>query len=55
MEQKDKLFKEIFDSNSKKIFHLCYGYTGDTDAANDLLQETFLKVQKQIFNFYVDL
>ncbi|WP_316844188.1 RNA polymerase sigma factor [Pedobacter psychrodurus] len=51
MEQKDKLFKEIFDSNSKKIFHLCYGYTGDTDAANDLLQETFLKVWQNLDKF----
>ncbi|RZL30114.1 MAG: RNA polymerase subunit sigma-24, partial [Pedobacter sp.] len=51
MEQKDKLFKQIFDSNSKKIFHLCYGYTGDTDAANDLLQETFLKVWQNLDKF----
>ena len=43
MEQKDQLFKQIFDTNSKKIFHLCYGYTGDKDSANDLLQETSLK------------
>lgn len=51
MEQKDKLFKQIFDTNSKKIFHLCYGYTGDTDAANDLLQETFLKVWQNLDKF----
>ncbi|WP_443939234.1 RNA polymerase sigma factor [Pedobacter sp. MW01-1-1] len=51
MENKDKLFKQIFDANSKKIFHLCYGYTGDSDAANDLLQETFLKVWQNLDKF----
>lgn len=51
MEQKDILFKEIFDKNSKKIFHLCYGYTGDKDAANDILQETFLKVWQNLEKF----
>jgi RNA polymerase sigma-70 factor (ECF subfamily) len=51
LEQKETLFKEIFDKNSKKIFHLCYGYTGDQDAANDLLQETFLKVWQNLEKF----
>ncbi|WP_256004698.1 MULTISPECIES: RNA polymerase sigma factor [Pedobacter] len=51
MESKDHLFKQIFDTNSKKIFHLCYGYTGDKDAANDLLQETFLKVWQNLEKF----
>jgi RNA polymerase sigma factor (sigma-70 family) len=51
VEQKDQLFKQIFDTNSKKIFHLCYGYTGDTDSANDLLQETFLKVWQNLDKF----
>jgi RNA polymerase sigma factor (sigma-70 family) len=51
MSPKDKLFKQIFDSNSKKIFHLCYGYTGDADIANDLLQETFLKVWQNLDKF----
>jgi RNA polymerase sigma-70 factor (ECF subfamily) len=51
MDRKDQLFKEIFDKNSKKIFHLCYGYTGDADTANDLLQETFLKVWQNLDKF----
>ncbi|HCN82222.1 MAG TPA: RNA polymerase subunit sigma-24, partial [Sphingobacteriaceae bacterium] len=41
MATKEELFKEIFDKNSGKVFHLCYGYTGDNDSANDLMQETF--------------
>jgi RNA polymerase sigma factor (sigma-70 family) len=48
---KDALFKEIFKSNSKKIYHLCYGYTGDNDAANDLMQETFMKVWQSLDKF----
>lgn len=51
MLNKEALFKEIFQTNSKKIFHLCYGYTGDADAANDLMQETFLKVWQNLDKF----
>lgn len=48
---KEALFKDIFQSNSKKIFHLCYGYTGDADSANDLMQETFMKVWQNLDKF----
>jgi RNA polymerase sigma factor (sigma-70 family) len=48
---KEALFKEIFKANSKKIFHLCYGYTGDDDIANDLMQETFMKVWQNLEKF----
>jgi RNA polymerase sigma factor (sigma-70 family) len=48
---KEAAFKQIYEANSKKIFHLCYGYTGDDDAANDLLQETFLKVWQNLEKF----
>ncbi len=48
---KEERFKEIFRTNSKKIFHLCYGYTGDGDSANDLMQETFLKVWQNLDKF----
>jgi RNA polymerase sigma factor (sigma-70 family) len=48
---KEALFKEIFKSNSKKIYHLCYGYTGDDDAANDLMQDTFMKVWQNLDKF----
>lgn len=51
MAHKEIVFKQIFEANSKKIFHLCYGYTGDDDAANDLLQETFLKVWQNLDKF----
>ncbi|HXI00237.1 MAG TPA: RNA polymerase sigma factor [Sphingobacteriaceae bacterium] len=48
---KEALFKEIFRANSKKIYHLCYGYTGDNDSANDLMQETFMKVWQNLDKF----
>ncbi len=51
MTDKEVAFKKIFEANSKKIYHLCYGYTGDDDAANDLLQETFLKVWQNLDKF----
>ncbi len=51
MQDKELVFKKIFDSNSKKIYHLCFGYTGDDAAANDLLQETFLKVWQNLDKF----
>ncbi len=51
MTNKEVDFRKIFEANSKKIFHLCLGYTGDTDAANDLLQETFLKVWQNLDKF----
>ncbi|WP_374164114.1 RNA polymerase sigma factor [Arcticibacter sp. MXS-1] len=51
MTSKEALFKEIFKSNSKRVFHLCYGYTGDSDSANDLMQETFMKVWQNLEKF----
>jgi len=51
MPSQEQIFKEIFQANSKKIYHLCFGYTGDDDAANDLLQETFLKVWQNLDKF----
>ena len=48
---KEVAFKKIFEANSKKIYHLCYGYTGDEDSANDLMQETFLKVWQNLDKF----
>jgi RNA polymerase sigma factor (sigma-70 family) len=44
-------FKQLFDENSKRIFNLCYGYTGDADVANDLMQETFVKVWQHLDKF----
>lgn len=50
-DQKRVAFKKLFDENSKKVFNLCYGYTGDADTANDLMQETFIKVWQNLDKF----
>ncbi|WP_134088147.1 RNA polymerase sigma factor [Olivibacter sp. XZL3] len=51
MKRKEALFKDIFDKNNRKVYHLCYGYTGDSEAANDLMQETFIKVWQNLDRF----
>lgn len=51
MDNQRLLFKQLFDDNSKKVYHLCYGYTGDADSANDLMQETFIKVWQNLDKF----
>lgn len=51
MTDKEIRFKAIFDANSKKIYHLCLGYSGDSDTANDLMQESFLKVWQNLDKF----
>lgn len=51
MANKEVLFGEVFKANSRKIYHLCYGYTGDEAAANDLMQETFMKVWQNLDSF----
>lgn len=51
MSEKERLFKTIFQENSEKVLHLCLSYTGDMDTAHDLLQETFIKVWKNLNTF----
>ncbi|MGI4729418.1 MAG: RNA polymerase sigma factor [Janthinobacterium lividum] len=51
MKTKDSAFKEIYEANSKRIYRLCLTYTADEAAANDLLQETFLKVWQNLDKF----
>lgn len=51
MTKKETLFKEVFEENSSKIYHLCLGYTGNVDVAHDLMQETFIKVWQNLDSF----
>src|SRR5690554_6808215 len=51
MTKKEILFKEVFEENSSKIYHLCLGYTGNVDVAHDLMQETFIKVWQNLDSF----
>lgn len=51
MNNQRQLFQRLFEENSKRVYHLCYGYTGDGDSANDLMQETFIKVWQNLDKF----
>ena len=37
-------FKDIYKKFSPKVHRLCLGYTGNAMLADDLLQETFIKI-----------
>lgn len=51
MSSQQQLFQQLFEANSKKVYNLCYGYTGDSDSANDLMQDTFIKVWQNLDKF----
>ena len=44
-------FEEIYKQYWQKIFRLCMGYTNDYSVAQDIAQETFITVWKQLHNF----
>lgn len=45
------VFEDIYEFYWQKIFRLCMGYVNDTDAAQDLAQETFIIVWQQLPKF----
>ena len=51
MQQKQSEFQNIYNKHRSKIFKLCLGYAGDRDIANDLLQDTFIKVWENLEKF----
>ena len=44
-------FKDIYKKFSPKVHRLCLGYTGNAMLADDLLQETFIKVWQNLDKF----
>ncbi|KNF07499.1 RNA polymerase factor sigma-70 RpoD [Gottschalkia purinilytica] len=44
-------FSQIVDLYKNKVFGMAYKFTNDYDEAQDLSQEVFLKIYKQIKNF----
>lgn len=38
----------LYRLHASKMFHICLSYTGDRDTAKDILQESFIKVFKNI-------
>lgn len=45
------VFEEIYDTYWQKIFRLCMGYVNNSQLAQDLAQETFIIVWKQLPKF----
>ena len=44
-------FEELVKKYQKKTFYICYRMTRDFDAADDIAQETFIRVYQSIANF----
>lgn len=45
-------FKEVYTSHYDRVYRLCKGYTGgDESAAQDLMQEAFIKVYTHLKSF----
>ena len=51
MTAKEKKFTSLYKQYGSSIHKLCLGYTGDTDLAKDLLQETFISVWNHLESF----
>lgn len=49
--QQDSFFKEIYEQFAPKVHRICLGYTADAMQADDLLQETFIKVWENLGKF----
>lgn len=50
-QDKELLFKNLYESYSPKIKRLCLGYTGNSVEADDLLQEVFIKAWQNFDSF----
>lgn len=53
-QDKEVVFKDIYSKFSPKVHRLCLGYTGNAMLADDLLQETFIKVWQNFDTFRGD-
>lgn len=51
---KETYFKDIYKTYSPKVHRLCLGYTANSMLADDLLQETFIKVWQNLDRFRGD-
>jgi len=45
--------KTLFEENKKKIFSLAYQYVKNAEDAEDILQETFIKVYRSLHRFNI--
>jgi RNA polymerase sigma-70 factor (ECF subfamily) len=44
-------FDSLYKNYSRQIFRLCMGYMNDREMANDLVQETFISIWKNLTGF----
>jgi RNA polymerase sigma factor (sigma-70 family) len=51
MKPKEEQFNQLYHQYADSIRKLCLGYTGDAMRADDLLQETFVKVWNNMHKF----
>jgi len=50
--ENNRLYQEIlYRKYAKKMYGICLSYAGDRDMAQDILQESFIKVFKSIHNY----
>jgi RNA polymerase sigma-70 factor (ECF subfamily) len=47
-------FRMLFEQNRKRIFSLAYQYTRNTEDAEDILQETFIKTYNHLNKYKLD-
>lgn len=41
MTEREKVFKELFDACYDRLYYLAYGITGDSDVAEDIVEDAF--------------
>ena len=54
MKQQSAAFTALYNQYSGSIYKLCQGYTGDASLAQDMLQETFIRVWNNMQDFRGD-
>lgn len=47
----EKAFKHLYDSLSGKMYSLCIRYAGNTNDANDMFQEAFIRVYRSLHSY----
>ncbi len=50
----DAAWEAIVNSYGRRLYNLCYRYTGRSDEAEDLTQETFIKVYQNLKSYRSD-
>jgi RNA polymerase sigma factor (sigma-70 family) len=50
----EKSFREIYNQLSGKMYALCLRYTGNKEDANDVFQDAFLKLYRNLSNYRGD-